>query len=182
MWPGDPQWPVRGSEPPTALAPCVPLAPSAPSPSTGSAQQCQDNQDTLTSAAERSSFYLKCLNIWKEPVSMFTQFNTWTVNKRWPENGISLESRELSALPLTYFSMSLEYNFQFIWLSATLFVFMLKRQFQYQVQFDPFGSDLYCFELLLFGSMQLDLGWTGFIWFYPVWSGWNTLPVYQFSL
>lgn len=107
------------------------------------------------------------MNTWKEPVGMLTQFNIWVINKRWLENGISLEGREISVLPLTYFSISLDCNFQLIWLSATLTVFMMERWFQCPVQSDPLRADLYWFELSLSGWMQLDLAWSGCIQFDP---------------
>lgn len=59
---------------------------------------------------------------------------------------------------------------------------MLKRWIQCLVQFDPSRSDLlYWSELCLSGWMLLDLVWTGLLWFYPVWSSWNMLPVYRSS-
>lgn len=149
---------------PAALAPWA----SSPSPaSTGSAQQCQHTR-TLGSQLLKGNFLFKMYEYPKRTCKHVYSLNIWIINKRWPENGISLERRELNALPLTHFSISLGCNFQLIWLSAILIVFMLKRQFQCLVKFDPFRSDSCWFELSLSGWMQWDLVWTVLAWFYPV--------------
>lgn len=104
--------PWRGSELPTALAPPaqpghpVPPVP-CPAPQHATHPAVPDPPWTLIAAATLSPFNLKHKSIHEEPASVSSPFNIWNINKRWTENGISLESRKQSALPLTYFSVPL---------------------------------------------------------------------------